>query len=886
MIDKIRNVLVLLVFTSGTMYSQIKITGAIYDSIGRPVQSASITVSNKYNNLIVAYCLSDERGFYSMLLHPAISDSLKLVVSSISYAKAELIIPAISGSFNFSLKMQPLLLKEVKIKSLPVWQRKDTINYNVAEFTQQQDRVIGDIIKRLPGIEVSPGGQIKYNGKPINKYYIEGLDLLEDKYGLANNNIPSGSVDKVQVLENHQPIKLLDSISFSDRAALNIVLKPTAKAKLIGRAKLGVGVSPLLSEDELTAMLFKKNYQFLNTYKYNNTGIDNKNDLTSQNIAEYINAIKNGAVKSDLVSIIEPKPPPGLKSRYLFNNEHTVAVNQLIPLNPIYQLRINVSYVNDFQQQQSGTTTVFYLPADTLSISENNNYHGNVNIVQSDIALMANTAKYYVRNVLKFQNMGSVEKNRLIANSEIRQQVNNPFFSIANDFKLLVTRKKFIREWSAYMGYVSLPQSLTIYPGLYQEIIHNNLAYDALVQQASLRTFFSDNYLSLRRVKSKVSQQYKIGFNIQSQFFQTNLLINEAGNVKTAGENFQNKLKWRKYSLYGESNWGYENAKWRLMFSLPVNITRVCYTDTIAKLESAKTGFFINPVTTAMFQINPFWNISSTCSLNNGFGDISNINRGYILKTYRNLSNNDAPLAKMAASTISATITFRNPLKIIFFNNDLSVSRIRLNLLYKQLFVDNLETLTAIIENNYNNKLSFSGRFSKYIMKLKTSIGFNYLFSTGKQQQLQQSKLINLSNNNFVAGSTIAAKISSYIAIEYNGNYLNYTSASQLQKRVNKIKITNQKLSFTYYPSQSFILKLSAEQYYSSNSFSAPVNCYFTDMNLRYTTKKKKIDYELICQNLLNTKRITSVLLLNNIETTSVYQIRPRQVLVKVSFNF
>ena len=61
----------------------------------------------------------------------------------------------------------------------------------------------------LPGIEVALTVSIKYNGKPINKYYIEGLDLLEDRYGIANNNIPAETVDKVQVLENHQPIRVL-----------------------------------------------------------------------------------------------------------------------------------------------------------------------------------------------------------------------------------------------------------------------------------------------------------------------------------------------------------------------------------------------------------------------------------------------------------------------------------------------------------------------------------------------------------------------------------------------------------------------------------------------------------------------------------------------------
>jgi len=67
----------------------------------------------------------------------------------------------------------------------------------------------------MPRIEVLDDGKILYQGKPINKYYIEGLDLPEGKYNLAIKNLPHKEVTKVQVLENHQPIKVLDSLVYS-----------------------------------------------------------------------------------------------------------------------------------------------------------------------------------------------------------------------------------------------------------------------------------------------------------------------------------------------------------------------------------------------------------------------------------------------------------------------------------------------------------------------------------------------------------------------------------------------------------------------------------------------------------------------------------------------
>jgi hypothetical protein len=868
------------------VYSQ-DLFGKVIDEQGKPLVNVSITLSQRWASSIIEFTFSDKRGNFVLKIRHTISDTLELKASLLGYSKQSIFftldkIPI----FNFILIPEAINLPEVKVKSLPVWQRKDTINYNVSEFKQSQDRVIGDIIARLPGIEVSPGGQIKYNGKPINKYYIEGLDLLEDRYGIANNNIPAESVDKVQVLENHQPIRVLDSVSFSDRAALNIKLKNNAKMKLIGRARLGIGASPLLSEDELTGMLFKKKIQFINTYKYNNTGLDNTRELRSQNINDYINAIQNGAIKNDLVSLTQPVPPPISQKRYLFNNSHVVSVNQLMPLNSTYQLRINAYYVNDFKCQQSNVTTKFYLPTDTISISEQNKSHNNLNRLQTDLSLMANSPKFYLKNILKFQGLWSAEKGRLITTNEISQQLSNPFFNVSNDFKLIKIKSKYIKEWASYFGYVSLPQRLDVMPGLYADIVNNNLPYDALIQDASLKTFYTDNYLSLRKRKSKISTQYKLGFNIQSQHLLTDLMTEKSGIEQSVADTFRNKLNWQRYRIYNENSWAYENNKWRVSFTLPLNYTKIDYKDTLLKVKSGKEAFFISPVVSIMLQLDPKWNISTSASYNRDFGDISGIASGYMLKTYRNLSNNNASLAETRSGNISASLTYRNPLKIVFFNTGIMLSRSKSNLLYSQRFNGNLETLTALVQNNYSNRATISGRFSKYIIDWKTSIGFNYSYSFGSQQQLQQNKLITFSNKNFSAGANLGIKFSSKITTDYSGTYFTYLSKSQLKQPATTIQSASQSFSLNYFPTDRLIFRVSTEHYYINNRFAPSHNYYFADMNMRYKPKKSKIDYEVTCQNLFNTKTFTTAFLSNNIETVSEYQIRPRQVLFKMSFSF
>ena len=95
----------------------------------------------------------------------------------------------------------------------------------------------------MPGIDVAQNGKIQYQGEDINKFYIEGSDLLGGKYGIATNGINHEDVGAIEVMENHQPMQVLSGISFSDKAAINLKLKNKAKATWTFHGDAGGGWS-------------------------------------------------------------------------------------------------------------------------------------------------------------------------------------------------------------------------------------------------------------------------------------------------------------------------------------------------------------------------------------------------------------------------------------------------------------------------------------------------------------------------------------------------------------------------------------------------------------------------------------------------------------------
>lgn len=256
--------------------AQVNVSGTVVaKESNEPLTGASVIVKGA-DGKIRKYATSKGDGGFAMSL-PSVA-GCRLEVSMMSFAKQS--IPLDSVSFPLTVYLEPgkTLLKEVTVKADRIREQGDTITYNVGSFAQQQDRSIGDVLKRMPGIDVANNGKIQYQGEDINKFYIEGSDLLGGKYGIATNGISHEDVGAVEVMENHQPMQVLSGISFSDKAAINLKLKNKAKATWSFHGDAGGGYSWQpeggVWDGELFAMAVMPGFQNITTFKTNNIGED------------------------------------------------------------------------------------------------------------------------------------------------------------------------------------------------------------------------------------------------------------------------------------------------------------------------------------------------------------------------------------------------------------------------------------------------------------------------------------------------------------------------------------------------------------------------------------------------------------------------------------
>lgn len=217
--------------------SIIPIRGFITDESG-PLSGAIVTAKDT-GGAALAYSISDSVGAFSI----DISEKCSVVeVQLLGYGKQSFF-PPLSTPLNVLMERQSLVLDVAVVSDSHVMVRGDTLRYAAEAIVEKADRTLGDVLKHLPGLELTDDGYVKFNGRPINRLYIDGRNILDNSYNLATKYVGSDAVEAVEVYQNHQPVKALQGILDSNDAALNIELRDSFKntwnSELRGQAGFG-----------------------------------------------------------------------------------------------------------------------------------------------------------------------------------------------------------------------------------------------------------------------------------------------------------------------------------------------------------------------------------------------------------------------------------------------------------------------------------------------------------------------------------------------------------------------------------------------------------------------------------------------------------------------
>ena len=839
-----------------------QISGIIKNVSGNGIADVNVYVSRveqKYS--VFASCLSGTDGSFTLSFKAPV-DSVCINVSGLNITPTSVICENKTQHKDIIVDEKAQEIDEVVIRAPKIYSKGDTISYNVAQFQSKNDISISQVLKRLPGITVSDAGQISYKGQPIKNFYIEGLDLMKGRYGIATNNIAPNSISTIEVLESHQDIKALKDLKPEERASINLKLKSGVKGVFNLIATLGGGYEDrLLWDNELIATYFQRNSQLLATYKGNNSGSDLETEIRSFDDYDYS--------KTSTISDIAMPATPGINKRYYyFNQSHSATYNQVFRIGKNGELGINAVYLNDRDERSNQSVTTTLLPDGAKNVI-NERFNGILqrNIANGNITYMQNTERNYIKEQLKFDWLSTDGHSNIYAGEDIAQENNVENYRLHNLFHL--TSRTGSDKGVEFLSKINLekrPHSLSVTPNLFPDVIMS----EQMFQSAERRNISTENRLDF--LSAIVWDNLQIHPTIFFDYSHNGLISSldtyhndlRLTSINTGVGIIANYRIKRFYAdLYVTGNYKYFNLNNR---------------DT--DVDTDKHRFVVEPHLTLKYDIDGTNELRFNASFSHSNHAIENLYEQYILTSYRQLSvyeNNE--LYQSQVQNYTLTYDYKNIVSMLFFGIDVGWTHNRPDVLYGSYYDGISERITSIKTNEtmdvFSAKLRASKGFDWKRLKIGAKCGYSYYDSP----ILLQNEIIRYSGNSLSAKLDITLTPFQWLSFSYDGSY--YQSQTQMKNGGDMplLRTISNNASLEFYLPYDITLGASASHYYN-NLNNDDGSFLLGEANIKYTYKRWS--FTLSCDNIFNKKSYVYSISNGLTENTSIYHIRPRCILIKI----
>ena len=890
--------LVFAFFVVATSMAQHKISGIVKDSVGNPLEMANIIAINQSTKGLESYFITDAKGYYKLNLSN--NATFELRISYLGFASKTFVVSTSDAqkdmTKDFVLYENSDKLNEVELTyEMPVTIKGDTLIYNADSFTNGKEKKLGDVLKKLPGVEITDEDEVEVDGKKVSKIMVDGKDFFDGDSKLAVKNIPADAISKVEVLKNYNEVSQMKGLgNDEDNVALNIKLKQGKKNFWFGEVTAGGGpddrylahpklfyYSPKKSVNIITDFnnIGEVPFTFRDYFSFSG-GFKNMNRRSGSNFNTSSNSLGLSMAKNNRAKEIETKFG-ALNFSY--------APNKALDLNgfAIY------SYTKTDMQTNATVTTL------TNAFSNVENQQNNT-LQTSQLGLLKFSAQY--KPSLNFQldydvflkNSNLEEVNNINSVSSITgdntidiNKDDNPFsvnqnlniyytLNAKNIFSVAV--QQLYERGNPLYNSLNTDQRFTILPAIdeagsrfdltqLKKLVTNKLDatidyYYVLNDQSNINVTFGSSFNEQdlnTHIFQTLDNNTKIDFNADTlnndvNFNFTDVYLGLHYKVITGNFTFTPGLKWHSYS--------YKNIQ--LGEELKQNPTKLL------------------PDVFVKFDIKKSENITFNYNASTEFTDVNNLAEGLFLRNYNSLFSGN----KNLTNPLYHNYTLR------YFNfNMFSFTNIFGTINYSKKFntIKSSATLLGIdrISSTINSSLpedTFSAnlRYSKRYGKLKTDAS----------SRVSISNFNNIINGDVSNSKTTTQDYTASVATNFKKGP-NFTVG--YQTTVNDYETTRTTSTFTtdrpfanlevpFF--NSFTLLANYSYYnYSDKANTVKNNYTFLDADLYFQRDKSKWEFKLSVTNLLNTGSLNQDSFSEFITSTSQYFIQPRYWLLSLKYN-
>jgi hypothetical protein len=870
----IQIVMVLFFLMPFQIFSQITLQGTIIKEISsEPIPYVNILIKNTEGSYLIDFASTDENGKYSIKLAKDV-DTILVETSIISHLpKIHLLILDKTKNIhtlNFSLSQRLTELEEVFIESekKPITVKKDTTVYNVSQFKDGSERVVEDLLKKLPGISIEDNGVIKFKGKQVVRLLLDNDNIFNSNYTIGTKNIDSEIIEEVQAIEDYNINPLLKGIKTSEDVAINLVLKK-GKTDISGNTEIGLGLK-IKKFIKVNTVSVSKKLKGFSTISYNNIGENyspynfTSNTLELSKINEFQqrtnNLVNSLGFNSNLPN-----------NRISINNNFFGSINALYKINKKSSFRANYNLFKDKLIRRESYNTIYNFNNEELSIANQKHitkkpllntfeyefiYHINKKSLLTSIgkwdARTIKKSSFGFNNDFDFENITKSKDMFLMSNTEYTYRINNQ-----NVFQLL-----------GNISSNNIPQNVNVF-----------FQGDEFKQSIDFKKNYLKLQLSLLSKTENSEYEYNLGYN-----FTENFIDSELSGIEINNQNLLNNNYYKFTRLYANFKHSFRINKWRFIYELNNNLYNVKLTEN--NLQSNYNNTFVNirPIVSINYYLNKVSHFYLNYTLSNHLPEANNVYSGLILTDNRTLFNNNFKFNLFNNHTSSFGYRISDFYNLFQFNVLARYSFRKFGYVNQLNIDENIDFYTSIVDATNNERLDFSLDFEKYIHFLKVTININGSYRISDYQ--------NIINNSQLRNNTSKSLLGQLdIRTGFNGN-MNFENKVMLRNNFYSSSSSSSN-SFTSFQNDfkikylknnfQFILN---SQYFKPDLDKNNSGDLFLDAILNYKTKSGKIEYQIKANNLLNKKKYRNI---NTSDySTSIFEhnLIERFALLSVNFKF
>ncbi|MDT8414677.1 MAG: carboxypeptidase-like regulatory domain-containing protein [Flavobacteriaceae bacterium] len=868
--------------------AQTVFKGIVTDSLGKVMPLTNIYLQPNSSTVIVAFSITDSNGYYEFSYDK--SGIYQLNITSLGFSPQQIAVvidslnPPKQLINNVRLQTQKMELNEVIVNAnLPVVVKKDTISFKADAYADGTETVVEDLLKKIPGLEVDSRGNIKVNGKSIEKVMVDGDDLFEKGYQLLTKNLNAGVIDRIEVYDHYSDNPLLKDVEDSEKVALNLTLKGDKKQRLFGNATLGGGTDDFY-ENRLNLISFQKNSKHFFFGNLNNTGLDPTGDISQMSGNSFASGNRPADTNKapEVMSLMAARP--SLKDAYInFNNAEMASLSSITSLSEKTKLKTLVFFTadeNDFFRDQ---TLEFFGPGEAFTNTEDYRLRKKTKLGFVKTDLTSNLSKTKLLEYSGNISFGNQKTNTqlLFNGSPTRENLDHDPLSI--DQYLSYTsklRKNRALVLSAQYVHDEKPQSYVADTFLLGKLFPNNTTATRTAQHATATT--NAFATEARWITNNGSSNWELiaGYYYASDRLNNTLLLGDKNALQPVDSLYRNRLNLNQNNFYTSAR--YRRNIGRLKIFAKAEIHQL-FTQVENDITSKQTNpLYWNGQVSGEYKFSNISSLTASYNFNTNNSSLLNVSDGFVLNDYRNLSSGFGKFEQLQNQFLFVNYVYGGFLSGFTLNSSFVYNR-------ESEYFGNISRIEpefstselALLRNR--ESYSYNLQSDYYIKALSSNLKgkFNYT-NTHFQNFVNQSGKRSIESQNINFGGELRSAFLGFFNYHI-GSEWQYSEVKFGGKSTRTDNLTFLDLYFNIH--KNTIIKLQNDRYFFGN-LDSDSSFYFTELSVQYKLKESGMSFELVGHNLLNTNNLRN----SNIGDTSTsltdFRLLPRYVMLKAGFRF